>query len=155
LAGGKVAGVAVVPDHYDAKTFPVSAVAEGRRAKLQGRMFNNFIWGGYLLQAWPEQRVFIDGGTDHYGDTLFSQYIQVWNLDPGWQDVLRSHGIDLAIVSPSSRLAHELAEHQGWTTWYCDSTAVILQGRMDSPDVLRRGSDSTFASCSGLKNTPR
>ncbi|HEY9505638.1 MAG TPA: hypothetical protein VIQ27_06685 [Gemmatimonadales bacterium] len=155
LAGGKVAGVAVVPDHYDAKTFPVSAVAEGRRAKLQGRMFNNFIWGGYLLQAWPEQRVFIDGGTDHYGDTLFSQYIQVWNLDPGWQDVLRSHGIDLAIVSPSSRLAHELAEHQGWTTWYCDSTAVILQGRMDSPDVSRRGSDSTFASCSGLKNTPR
>ena len=64
---------------------------------IEGNLFNTFIWGGYLLLAWPEQRVFIDGGTDHYGDTLFSQYIQVWNLDPGWQDVLRSHGIDLAI----------------------------------------------------------
>ena len=51
-------------------------------------MFNNFIWGGYLLQAWPEQRVFIDGGTDHYGEQLFNEYIQVWNLEPGWRDVL-------------------------------------------------------------------
>ena len=51
-------------------------------------MFNNFIWGGYLLHAWPEQRVFIDGGTDHYGEKLFNEYIQVWNLDPGWRDVL-------------------------------------------------------------------
>jgi hypothetical protein len=72
LAGGKVAGVDVVPDHYDPKTFPVEAVTKGRQAHLQGRMFNNFIWGGYLLQAWPEQRVFIDGGTDHYGEKLFN-----------------------------------------------------------------------------------
>jgi hypothetical protein len=154
LAGGKVAGVEIVPDRYDPKTFPVVAVAEGRRARLQGRMFNNFIWGGYLLQAWPEQRVFIDGGTDHYGDTLFNQYIQVWNLEPGWREVMRRHGIDLAIVSPSSRLAHELAEHQGWTTWYCDSTAVILRGRMDSDGAAPHGADSAFASCSGL-NAPK
>jgi hypothetical protein len=155
LAGGKVAGLEVVSDHYDPKTFPVAAVAEGRRAKLEGRMFNNFIWGGYLLQAWPEQRVFIDGGTDHYGDSLFNQYIRVWNLEPGWRDVMRRHAIDLAIVSPSSRLAHELAEHEAWTTWYCDSTAVILRGRIDSADGSRHGSDSAFASCSGLKDAPK
>jgi hypothetical protein len=155
LAGGKVAGVQVVPDRYDPRTFPVAAVAEGRRAKLQGRMFNNFIWGGYLLQAWPEQRVFIDGGTDHYGDSLFSQYIQVWNLEPGWRDVLRHHSIDLAIISPSSRLAHELAEHEGWTAWFCDSTAVILRGRIDSTEASRPGSDSAFASCSAPKHTTK
>jgi len=155
LAGGKVAGVEVVPDHYDPSTFPVAAVTEGRRAKLEGRMFNNFIWGGYLLQAWPEQRVFIDGGTDHYGDTLFNQYIQVWNLEPGWRGVMQRHDIDLAIVSPSSRLAHELAEHEGWSTWYCDSTAVILRGRMDSTDGARHGPDSAFASCSGPKAAPK
>ena len=49
-------------------------------------MFNNFVWGGYLMHAWPEQRVFIDGGTDHYGERLFNEYIQVWTLDPGWRD---------------------------------------------------------------------
>jgi hypothetical protein len=133
LAGGKVAGVEVVPDHYDPKAFPVAAVAEGRREMLQGRMFNNFIWGGYLLQAWPEQRVFIDGGTDHYGEALFNQYIQVWNLEPGWREVLDTWRIDLALVQPRSRLADELMRDQQWRVWFCDSTAVILR-RPGSPD---------------------
>jgi hypothetical protein len=127
LMGGKVAGFEVVPDHYDPKVFPVAAVAEGRRARLQGRMFNNFVWGGYLLQAWPEQRVFIDGGTDHYGEELFKQYIQVWNLEPGWRDVLDLWRIDLALVQPESRLADELIRDHSWNIWYCDSTAVILR----------------------------
>jgi len=127
LAGGKVAGVEVVPDHYDPKAFPVAAVSEGRRAHLQGRMFNNFIWGGYLLQAWPEQQVFIDGGTDHYGEALFNEWIQVWNLEPGWRDVLGKWKIDLALVQPQSRLADELIRDHSWSVWYCDSTAVILQ----------------------------
>lgn len=151
LSGGKVAGVEVVPDRFDPKVFPADAVAEARRAGLDGRMFNNFIWGGYLLQAWPEQRVFIDGGTDHYGEQLFKEYIQVWNLEPGWQGVMRRRGIDLALISPHSRLAYELAEHKGWSTWYCDSTAVILRGRIESAGVSRHRPDSAFASCSSPK----
>jgi hypothetical protein len=147
LAGGSVAGIEVVPNRFDATVFPVDAVAKARAERLDGTLFNNFIWGGYLLHAWPEQRVFIDGGTDHYGDELFNEYIQIWNLDPGWRDVMRRRGIDVALVPPRSRLAHELAEDLGWKVWYCDSTAVILRGRVDSgsasPEV-----DSAFASCS-------
>ena len=114
-------------------------------------MFNNFIWGGYLLHEWPEQRVFIDGGTDHYGEELFNEYIQVWNLEPGWRDVLRRRGIDLALIPPGSRLAHELVDGPGLDGWYCDSTAVILRGRMDSAYGSHHGPDSAFATCSGLK----
>ena len=128
LAGGTVAGVAVVPNQFDQGAFPVRAVAEGRRAGLNGRMFSNFIWGGYLMHEWPEQRVFIDGGTDHYGEKLFNEYIQVWNLDQGWREVLRRWGITLALLPPGSRLADELRRDQGWRVWYCDSTAVLLRG---------------------------
>jgi hypothetical protein len=126
LLGGRIAGMEVILDRYDPKAFPVAAVSEGRKANLQGRMFNNFIWGGYLLQAWPEQRVFIDGGTDHYGEELFKQYIQVSNLEPGWRDVLKRHGITLAVIAPDSRLAHQLAR-EDWGIWFCDSTAVLLR----------------------------
>jgi hypothetical protein len=133
LAGGQVAGIAVVPDRFDAKAFPVDAVAEARRAGLEGRMFHHFIWGGYLLHAWPEQPVFIDGGTDHYGEKLFNEYIQVWNLEPGWRDVVKRWDISLTLLPPASRLADELIRDQGWRQWYCDSTAVILR-RPASPD---------------------
>jgi hypothetical protein len=146
LAGGKVGGLEVVPGRFDPRVFPADAVAEARRAGVEGRMFNNFIWGGYLLQAWPEQRVFIDGGTDHYGEKLFNEYIQVWNLDPGWREVLDSHKISFALVPPRSRLAHELIRDQGWAMWYCDSTAVILRVPADSTSHSAR-SDSDSHPC--------
>jgi len=126
-AGGSVAGIAIIPDRFDAKAFPVRAVAEARQAGLQGHMFSNFIWGGYLMHEWPEQPVFIDGGTDHYGEKLFNEYIQVWNLDPGWRQVMKHWDIALVLIPPNSRLADELVRDQGWLTWHCDSTAVLLR----------------------------
>jgi hypothetical protein len=127
LGGGTVAGVEVVPARFDPKVFPVDAVTKARAERLEGTLFSNFIWGGYLLLAWPEQRVFIDGGTDHYGDQIFDEYVKVWNLEPGWREVLRRRKVDLVLVSPQSRLADELIRDQRWQVWYCDSTAALLQ----------------------------
>jgi hypothetical protein len=132
VAGGSVAGIPIVPNRFDDKAFPVRAVAEARGAKLEGRMFSHFIWGGYLMHEWPEQRVFIDGGTDHYGEKLFNEYIQVWNLDPGWRDVMKRWNIDLALLPPDSRLADELVRDQRWIIWHCDSTATLLRRPGDS-----------------------
>ncbi|MGH7580013.1 MAG: hypothetical protein ACREM9_07565, partial [Gemmatimonadales bacterium] len=105
-----------------------------------GTMFNYFIWGGYLLHQWPEQKVFIDGGTDHYGEKLFAEYIQVWNLDPGWREVMDRWKVDLALIPPQSRLAEELIMDQGWGTWYCDSTTAILRkpGQGSIPEATPR-----------------
>jgi hypothetical protein len=119
--------VAIIPDRFDEKAFPVRATAEARRAGLDGRMFSHFVWGGYLMHEWPEQRVFIDGGTDHYGEKLFNEYIQVWNLDPGWREVMKRWDISLVLVPPASRLADELIRDQGWRVWHCDSTAVLIR----------------------------
>jgi hypothetical protein len=147
LAGGRVAGLDVVPGRFDPKVFPVEAVAKARAERLDGKLFNYYIWGGYLVHQWPEQRIFIDGATDFYGEKLFQEYIQIWNLDPGWQDVMQRWGVTVALVPPRSRLAHELAGDLGWSTWYCDSTAVILRGHMDSSSASPQA-DSVFASCS-------
>jgi hypothetical protein len=149
VAGGSVAGVPIVPNRFDESAFPVRAVAAGRVAELDGRMFNNFIWGGYLLHAWPEQRVFIDGGTDHYGEKLFDEYVQVWNLEPGWGDVLQQWDITMTLLPPESRLAHELTRDHGWTQWYCDSIAVILR-RPPAPARSARDPGAQPSACRRL-----
>jgi hypothetical protein len=148
LAGGTVGGLAVLPNQFDGKAFPVRAVTTARAARLEGRMFNTFIWGGYLLHEWPEQRVFIDGGTDHYGEKLFNEYIQVWNLDAGWQQVLQRWGITLALLPPESRLAQELTTDHGWRIWYCDSTAAILT-RGENSTSHSRGEPLTRCTATG------
>jgi hypothetical protein len=127
LAGGTVAGTVLIPDRFDEKAFPVRAVAEARQAGLEGHMFSHFVWGGFLMHEWPQQRVFIDGGTDHYGEKVFKEYMQVWNLDPGWRDVFKQWDISLVLMPPDSRLVDELERDHGWRVWHRDSTAVVLR----------------------------
>jgi hypothetical protein len=148
LRGGAIAGLVLVPDRFDGKAFPIVAVERARAAGLDGRLFNHFIWGGYVLYAWPEQRAFIDGGTDYYGEQVFTEYLRVWNLDPGWDEVLRKYGIALTLVPPQSRLAHELLRDHEWTLWYCDSTAAILRPPAASEgQVTESPADSALTRC--------
>ena len=67
FGGGRVGGAQLLEDRFDERVFPVEAVRRARAAGLTGRMYNELAWGGYILHAWPEQRVFIDGQTDFYG----------------------------------------------------------------------------------------
>ena len=83
LLQGRVGSWRVVPDQLDPMTFPVAAVNQARAEGIEGRIFHEFIWGGYLLYAWPEQRVFIDGGTDFYGPDLMRTFMETRGLKPG------------------------------------------------------------------------
>ena len=76
----RVGGIEIVADHFDPRCFRSPPSAEARRAHLTGRIYSEFIWGGYLLYAWPEQKVFIDGGTDHYGEDLVQEHLQLASL---------------------------------------------------------------------------
>lgn len=127
LDRGSLAGVSFVEDHFDPARFPVEAVARARAAGLSGHLFNDFAWGGYLLYAWPEQKVFIDGQTDFYGESLTRTYATIVDLDPGWRTALRSWDVRIVIVPARSRLAAELEQEPGWRIWYRDPTAVILR----------------------------
>jgi hypothetical protein len=133
LAHGRVGRTQVVADDFDPATFPIAAVAKGRAADLKGRMFSEFVWGGYLVYAWPEQRIFIDGGTDFFGDSLYEEFSRVRRLAPGWREILRRWDIELALLRPASSLAHELSRDSRWTPWYCDSVAVVLRRGIDDP----------------------
>ena len=127
LNHGSALGSDVTHAQFDPAIFPVAAVADARSAGLNGRIFNEFSWGGYILYAWPEEKVFIDGQTDLYGEAVARDFLTVWDLEPGWRDVLDRWDISLVMVPTSSPLGDELARDPGWGIWHCDATAVILQ----------------------------
>jgi len=129
LAGarGTVGTRRLVADHFDSTIFPVAAVQRGRSERLQGRLFSEYTWGGYVAYAWPEQRIFIDGGTDFFGEDLFREYSTIKRLVPGWRGLLEKWDISLMLLNRQSSLAHELARDSRWGLWYCDSLAVALQ----------------------------
>ncbi len=127
LNHGMALGTSLTNAQFDPAVFPVAAVSEARAANLQGHIFNEFPWGGYLLYAWPEQKVFIDGQTDLYGADITRQYVDIVDLQPGWRSLLDKWNVSLLIVQSNSPLANEVVHDGNWGVWYCDATAVILQ----------------------------
>ena len=126
LRHGRLGGRQLLADSFSADRTPTKAVAAARAAGLSGHMFSEFGWGGYLQYAWPEQKVFIDGGTDFYGGRLMRDYGIIRDARPGWQDLIRQWDIAGVIVPPEAPIASELARDHGWRYWYCDATAVVL-----------------------------
>ena len=112
---------------FDPARQPVAAVAYLKAHPPQGHMFNNFIWGGYVLhELWPTQRVFIDGQTDFYGEALTQEYLDVQDVKPGWRDLLDRYDVQWIIFPSNSALEQVLTASGIWDTAYRDAMAVVL-----------------------------
>ena len=127
ISRGRLGSRTLIADGFDPTIFPVAAVQHARSERLQGRLFTEFAWGGYVLYAWPEQKIFIDGGTDFFGEELFREYATIKRLVPGWRNRVRKWDLSLMLLRRESSLAHELAREPTWQLWYCDSLAVVLK----------------------------
>jgi len=100
---------------------PIKAVDYLNENNPPGPMFNSYNWGGYLMFAAPQYKVFIDGRTDLYGDFLSTYYdtAQGWE---GWQNILDQYDIRLVVVEATSGLADVLRKSPDWTLAYEDES---------------------------------
>lgn len=146
---GTVLGHRLVADSFDSTIFPVAAVQDARALKVTGPVFSDFTWGGYLLFAWPEQRVFIDGGTDFYSGDIMADYDRITSLRPGWRGLLAHYGINTVLTKSHSKLAHELVRTKGWRLAYCDSTAAMIRRAPHSSGLHADVLEAQLTRCAG------
>lgn len=100
----------------DARSYPAEGVAYLQAHGLEGNLFNEYAWGGYLIyRLYPQRPVFIDGRADVYGDALMESYRQVAGVTPGWRDVLDRYDVRVALVRKDSPEAVLLQSAAGWT----------------------------------------
>jgi hypothetical protein len=117
-----------------ARVYPVGAVKFLRQHAVPERMFNDDNWGGYLIRALPERRVFMDGRFDiyEYGGVLLDYYNFVNRRDdPG--KLLKKYRLDSVLLRTGGALQSYFAASQDWRKVYQDSTSVIY---------VRDGADS-------------
>ena len=106
---------------------PVEAVDFIRRSHLNGRMLNEYVYGGYLSWALPEQKVFIDGRADVYAWTgVFEDYGRWATLRDDPNRLLDNYQIDWCLLSRSAPLARVMRYLPGWSERYSDSQSVIF-----------------------------
>lgn len=122
-----VARVVARQPAVEAAKYPAAAVAFLRAQPETGPLFNAYGWGGYLIwQLHPQQRVYIDGRADVYGDRLVEEYLQAEGGEPNWRAPLERYHIRTVMIAPRTALASLLRQEPGWTKVYEDQQAVIF-----------------------------
>ncbi len=88
-------------------TFPCGAVQFLKQhpeyTKL--KLFNDYGWGGYLIAALPEQKVFIDGRLPQYpfaGQTMLEEYSDFFKTDNSGKK-LSEYGIELVLFKTKEK----------------------------------------------------
>jgi hypothetical protein len=133
LRGGRLGDAQLLPAHFDPGVFPVRVVEQARQVGIAGRIFNELAWGGYILNAWPGQKVFIDGQTDLYGEPLSRLYASIRAAEPGWERRLDSLGVVSVFLPAGAPLVVQLRRAGRWTV--ADSVDGSLWLQWHSPGV--------------------
>jgi len=111
---------------FEPDSFPVRAVEALDVLSLQGNVYNEMPWGGYLLYARPDIPVFIDGQTDFYGEALSRDYLRIRHLSPGALDLLDDYEVDWALIPRAAPLSQGLSLSPRWRLAYEDSVAKVF-----------------------------
>jgi hypothetical protein len=95
--------------------------------EIKGRMFNNYGDGGYLIyRLGPQQKVFIDGRADIYGDKFLNEYLDIYYGAAGWKEKFDRFSIDYVICHMNAPIRQLLLLEGSFTEAYSDSRHSVL-----------------------------
>jgi hypothetical protein len=134
--GGRVGSGQVMDAHFDPRRMPVDAVNDLEKQSIRGPVLAPDYWGGYLIyRLYPHTRVVVDDRHDLYGDEFFKYYLNMWRVEPGWENFLSSREIGCVLLPRETALAQVLLESRRWKVVYEDFTAIAFVRR--GPDTVR------------------
>jgi tetratricopeptide (TPR) repeat protein len=114
--------------------FPEQAAAFLERNRLDGRIFNSYNFGGYLMwRRWPANQLFIDGRYDGilFDEALLEKYLQA-HVKPATLDwIAAAYNVEILVldVDPERRMAYTLDDRSPWARVYWDPIAEVFVRR--------------------------
>lgn len=120
-----------------AQAFPVAAIEFIQRHELHGRLFNEFVDGGFLiLHLYPQMKVFIDGRADVYGDDFLREYVGIRNGGIGWGEAFDRQNIDVVILRRDAPLRSLLLQRGDFRLVQEDDRHSLLLRRGEGYDAI-------------------
>lgn len=113
--------------------FPEGASAFLERHHLDGRIFNTYHFGGYLIwRRWPANRVIIDGRYDTvlFDEALLEAMIQAYRSRTALDRITAAYGVEILVLNADSRdrMVH-ISQHPDWARVYWDPVAEVFLRR--------------------------
>jgi hypothetical protein len=91
-------------------------------------MFNDYIYGSYLIYALPEQPVWIDTRFYPYPEALWQKYLSISNAEAGWLEKLKGEGVGTIMLDKTSqkKLIDEIKGTSNFCDLYEDEHSIIF-----------------------------
>lgn len=123
----------------DPTHWPVELLPELRRAEQEhpegARIFNDFLYGGFLIYYTPGLKVFIDDRCELYGDDWLMQFSDAMRSNPEridrWQQV---YDFPYALVASGSPFDHHLGRSRRWSLVKRTEVAALYRLNMQQAD---------------------
>jgi hypothetical protein len=112
-----------------AGVFPVEAAAVVAGRGLEGPLFNDFNWGGYLVWSLPHLPVALDGRTNLHGDERILRIGNTWAAGPGWQDDPDLAAAGVVVADVAAPLAGLLLQDERFALVHEDPVARVFVRR--------------------------
>jgi len=90
------------------------------------RVFNDMLFGGYLIYNAPEARVYIDDRCELYRDVGLSRYLELREHPERIEGLTGSDAPQLALVQSRSPMTRYLTSSPHWSTLHQDPTATLF-----------------------------
>jgi hypothetical protein len=107
--------------------YPEGALAYMKAHGMSGRVFNDWVWGGYLIWNAPVSKVFIDGRGDPYAPNGVFQDYKAALSSQNPQTVLDKYRVDYVLMPSDSQLGTLLRNNPAWSVRFSDDASVLLQ----------------------------
>ena len=116
------------PRDFPSEAFPTAMVHANASLLASGRLLTTDQWGDYMIYTfYPRQKVFIDGRSDFYGETLGTEYLHLLQGAYDWQTILRRYGFSVVLLPVDWPLAQMLKLDPSWQVIKDDSHAILFR----------------------------
>jgi len=113
-------GLGVNPSEY-----PSGTVEFMKGESLRGKIFNEYIFGGYIIHEYPQVKVFIDGRTPTVYSPFFFWTSRMTSDPRLWKRLVGEYGIEMALIRPEDPLCKNLRDDDEWGAVAFDDKSVL------------------------------
>ncbi len=136
------------PRDFPSEAFPTAMVRENASLLQSGRLLTTDQWGDYIIYCfYPRQKVFMDGRSDFYGETLGRDYLHLLQGTYDWPAVLERHGFEVALLPVEWPLSGLLKMDPSWHVVKDDKHAILFER-------IGRKSSATYVDSTPLEHHP-
>ncbi len=105
--------------------YPEGTVRFMKREGIKGNIFNEYIFGGYLIHTYPDVPVFIDGRTPTVYSPYFFWTTRLAREERYWDKIVDEYDIEIALIKHKSKLCSNLWKDSRWVAVSFDDVSVL------------------------------